>query len=63
MAMVLWPRREVALGVGLLEEFAASVDGYGIKDAGVGDARLSVVGDELVSVCLIRMPDSAQQRS
>ena len=43
---------EMAFGVGLLEEFAAlGGGGDGIKHAGVGDTRLSVVGDELVSVC------------
>jgi hypothetical protein len=43
---------QVALGIGLLEELAAlGGGGDGIKDAGVGDARLGVVGDELISVC------------
>jgi hypothetical protein len=42
---------QVALSIGLLEELAAlSGGGYGIKNAGVGDARLGVIGDELVSV-------------
>jgi hypothetical protein len=43
---------EVPLGVGLLEQLAALGGGRdGIEDAGVGDAGLGVVGDELVSVC------------
>ena len=43
---------EVAFGIGLLEEFAAlGGGGDGIEHAGVGDAGLSMVGDELVSVC------------
>jgi hypothetical protein len=43
---------QVALGIGLLEELAAlGGGGDGIEHAGVGDARLGVVGDELVSVC------------
>ena len=43
---------EVALGIGLLEKLTAFGGGSdGIKDAGVGDAGLGVVGDELVSVC------------
>ena len=42
---------QVALGIGLLEELAAlGGGGDGIEHAGVGDARLGVVGDELVSV-------------
>ena len=43
---------QVPFGIGLLEEFAA-LGGRrdGIKDAGVGDARLRVVGDQLISVC------------
>jgi hypothetical protein len=43
---------QVALGIGLLEELAA-LGGRrdGIKDAGVGDACLGVVGDELISIC------------
>jgi hypothetical protein len=42
---------QVALGIGLLEEFAA-LGGRrnGIEDAGVGDARLGVVGDKLISI-------------
>ena len=52
MAMVLLPEDvQVAFGIGLLEELAALGGGRdGIKDAGVGDARLGVVGDQLVSV-------------
>ena len=43
---------EVPFGIGLLEEFAPlGGGGDGIKDAGVGDAGLGVVRDELVSVC------------
>ena len=42
---------QMALGIGLLEELAALGGGRdGIEDAGVGDARLGVVGDELISV-------------
>ena len=43
---------QMALGVGLLEELAAlGGRGDGVKHAGVGDARLGVVGDKLISVC------------
>ncbi len=43
---------QVAFGIGLLEEFAAlGGRGDGIKNAGIGNARLGVIGDELVSVC------------
>ncbi len=43
---------QVALGIGLLEELAAlGGGGDGIEHAGVGDAGLGVVRDELVSVC------------
>ena len=43
---------QVAFGIGLLEELAAlSGRGDGIKNAGIGNARLGVIGDELVSVC------------
>ena len=43
---------QVAFGVGLLEQLATlSGGGDGVKHAGVGDARLGVVGDKLVSVC------------
>ena len=42
---------QVAFGIGLLEELAAfSGRRDGIENAGVGDARLSVVADELISV-------------
>ena len=42
---------QVALGIGLLEELAAfGGRRNGIENAGVGDAGLGVVGDELVSV-------------
>jgi hypothetical protein len=42
---------EVSLGVGLLEELAAFCRwGDRVEHAGVGDARLGVVGDELISV-------------
>ncbi len=42
---------QMTLSVGLLEELATfSGGGDGVEHAGVGDARLGVVGDELVSV-------------
>ena len=43
---------QMALGIGLLEELAAlGRGGNRIKDAGVTDARLGVVRDELISIC------------
>jgi len=43
---------EVSFGVGLLEELATLGGGRdGIEHAGVGNARLGVVGDELIAVC------------
>jgi hypothetical protein len=43
---------QVAFSVGLLEELAAfSGRGDWVKHAGIGDARLSVVRDKLISVC------------
>jgi hypothetical protein len=43
---------QVAFSVGLLEELSAfSGRGDWVKHAGIGDARLGVVGDELISVC------------
>ena len=42
---------QVAFGIGLLEQLAALGRGRdGVKHAGVGDARLGVVADELVAV-------------
>src|ERR1035438_4514966 len=43
---------EMSFGIGLLEELSAfSGRGDGIEHAGIGDARLRVVRDELISVC------------
>jgi hypothetical protein len=43
---------QVAFGIGLLEELAAlRRRRNGIEDTGVGDARLGVVGNELISIC------------
>src|ERR1700733_10397101 len=43
---------QMPLGVGLLEQLAAFCRRRnGIEHAGVGDARLRVVGDKLVSIC------------
>jgi hypothetical protein len=43
---------QISLGIGLLEELAALRGrGDGLKHAGVGDPRLGMVRDELVSVC------------
>jgi hypothetical protein len=43
---------EVAFGIGLLKQLAAlGGGGDGVEHAGVGDTRLGVVRDELVSVC------------
>ena len=53
MAIVLLPEDiQMAFGIGLLKELAA----FGrrrnrIEDSGVGDARLRVVRDKLISVC------------